>query len=122
MAMLRIDSYSLKTVATLNCSGSLIFGVESETLRSMVQSRKEENIRINLSGVDRIDAAGLGLLVELQVWAREARRTITLLNLSEPVWKMVILTKLYSALEISYSGVPVVNREHDDFERNELIA
>ncbi len=120
--MLRIDTYSLNTVATLNCSGSLIFGVEIETLRSIVQSRKEENIRINLSGIDRIDASGLGLLVELQVWAREERRTVALLNLSEPVWKMVILTKLYVALDISYAGVPVANREHDDFERNELIA
>lgn len=120
--MLHIDTYSLDTVTTLTCSGSLIFGMEVETLRSMVQCRKEENIRINLSGIDRIDASGLGLLVELQVWAREARRTVSLLNLSEPVWRMVILTKLYSALEISYSGTPQLNREPNDFERNALIA
>jgi anti-anti-sigma factor len=120
--MLHIDTYSLSTVTTLSCSGSLIFGMEVETLRSMVQSRREEHIRINLSGIDRIDASGLGLLVELQVWARESRRTVTLVDLSEPVWRMVILTKLYAALEVSYSGVPVINGEHDDFERNELIA
>ncbi len=120
--MLRIDTYSLNTVATLSCSGSLIFGMEVETLRSMVQSRKEKHIRINLSGIDRVDASGLGLLVELQVWAREAGRTVSMVDLSEHVWRMVILTKLYSALEISYSGVPALNREPDDFERNALIA
>ncbi len=98
--MLHIDTYSLSTVTTLSCSGSLIFGMEVETLRSMVQSRREEHIRINLSGIDRIDASGLGLLVELQVWAREERRrTVTFVDLSEPVWRMVILTKLYAALD-----------------------
>lgn len=120
--MLRIDIQSLNTLATLQCTGNLVFGVETETLRSMVQSRREEHIRINLSGVERIDASGLGLLVELQAWARENRRTVTLINLSQDVWRLVILTKLYAALDISYVGGPSLVREHVDFERDQMIA
>ena len=120
--MLRIDIHSSNTVATLCCSGHLSFGVEVEMLRTMVQIRHEEVIRIDLSRVDKIDASGLGLLVELQVWARETRRTVTLIDLSENVWKLVALTKLYSALEISYSGVTAIPRANDDYDERELIA
>jgi len=120
--MLRIDIQSCNTVATLACSGRLVFGVETETLRTMIQSRPEEVLRVDLSGLKNIDAAGLGALVELSVWAREAGRTLTLLDLPENVWRLVIITKLYSALEISYSGVPALDRGSEGFDRDEMIA
>jgi ABC-type transporter Mla MlaB component len=120
--MLRIDIEPLNTVATLYCSGHLIFGVEVEMLRTMVQSRPEQNIRIDLSDVNKIDASGLGLLVELRIWAGEARRTLTLIDLSEHVWRLVILTKLYAALEISYSDVPATGSGSDDYGSHEMIA
>ncbi len=105
--MLRIDIEPMNAGATLYCSGSLVYGVETETLRTVVRSRIEKNVHIDLSEVDRIDASGLGLLVELQLWATETRRTLTFVDLSTAVWKMVILTKLYLPLEISYSDLNV---------------
>lgn len=120
--MLRIDVQSLNSGATLCCAGNLVLGVEIETLRAMVQSRHEANIRIDLSAIEKIDAAGLGLLVELQAWAREHRRHLSFVELSEPVWCLVVLTKLYHALEISYPGVPECCHESINFDRNEMIA
>jgi anti-anti-sigma factor len=120
--MLRIDIRSLNPIVTLHCSGNLIFGVEAETLRTMVQNRHERTIRVDLSAVDRIDASGLGLLVELQIWARETRRELTFVDLSEAVWRMVILTQLYSELDISYSGVPSLVGERDRCNRSAMIA
>ena len=120
--MLRIAIQSLRGVATLNCSGRLIFGVEVEMLRTMAQARQEENIRINLSGVDKIDASGLGLLVELQGWAHETRRSLTLVDLSEPVWRLVILTKLCAALDITYSDVPAISGKDSEYGSRQLIA
>src|SRR5208283_4968996 len=117
--MLRIAIQSVHGVATLYCSGRLIFGVEVEMLRTMVQARREENIRINLSDVNRIDASGLGLLVELQNWARDTRRALTLVDLSEHVWRLVILTKLCAALDIMYSDVPAINGEENEYGRRE---
>ena len=117
--MLRIDMQSANSIATLICTGRLVLGVETETLRTMVQSRKEKHICVDLSAVDKIDASGLGLLVELQVWAHDAGRTLTFANLSEDVWRLVIITKLYDSLEISEADVPELS---NNFGRNELIA
>src|ERR1035438_1899053 len=121
--MLRIDIQSWNDVATLNCSGRIIFGVEAEMLRTMVLSRPEACVRINLAQVEQIDASGLGLLVELQNWASSTRRSFTLLDLSEPVWILVILTKLCGSLEISYSDVAWdFEREEDEWGQRKLIA
>jgi anti-anti-sigma factor len=120
--MLRIEIQSMNTMATLYCSGRLIYGVETEMLRTMTQSRPEENLRIDLSRVEAIDASGLGLLVELQNWAEENRRTLTLVDLSENVWRLIILTKLYASLEISYSDVPALSSENGDYGEREMIA
>ena len=101
--MLRIDIQTSNHVATLYCAGRLAYGVEVEMLRTMVQSRPEANVFIDLWAVHSIDAAGLGLLVELQNWAARMQRTLTLLDLSEHVWRLVILTPPASMrpLEIS---------------------
>jgi ABC-type transporter Mla MlaB component len=120
--MLRIDIESSSTSKTLRCAGRLVYGIETEMLRGMAHSRQEENLRIDLSGVERIDASGLGLLVELQVWARETRRNLTLIDLSAQVWRYVILTKLYLTLEISYSDVVPVSHVPDAHGRREMIA
>jgi len=119
--MLRIDMQSANSIATLVCTGRLVLGVETEALRTMVQSRKEKDIRVDLSAVDKIDASGLGLLVELQVWGNDGGRTLTFTNLSEDVWRLVIITKLYDSLEISDANIPEFNQQQD-FDRDELIA
>ena len=120
--MLRIEIASSNNYATLICFGRLTLGLEIETLRSVAQSRHEEHIRIDLSAVDKIDASGLGLLVELQAWANQNRRTITLIDLSDNVWRLVVLTKLYGALEISCSDATALNCNGDNLERDEMIA
>lgn len=120
--MLRIEIGSSNTCVTLVCFGQLTLGVELDTLRSIAQSRHEEHIRIDLSAVDKIDAAGLGLLVELQAWANQNRRTVTLVDLSDNVWRLVVLTKLYGTLEISSSDATALHCNGDNLERDEMIA
>jgi anti-anti-sigma regulatory factor len=120
--MLRIDTQTLNTVATFYCSGSLVWGVETETLRLMTHTRHEQYIRIDLSHVHKIDASGLGLLVELQAWACENHRRLTFVELSDEIWRLVIITKLFAALDISYADVPPLLRDAADLEPNEMIA
>jgi len=119
--MLRIEIQSRHGMAILHCSGRVVFGVEVEMLRSMAMARAEACVRIDLSHVEKIDATGLGLLVELQTWARAKRRNLTYLDPSEHVWRLIILTKLYNSLEISYSDVLQFSGI-DDCGRQELIA
>jgi anti-anti-sigma factor len=120
--MLRIDIQSSDRLATLYCAGRLIYGVEVEMLRNMVQSRPETDLRIDLSGVHGIDAAGVGLLVELQNWAAKTERTLTFVDLSEEVWRMLILTKLCASLEVSYSDLIALDTAADECDRRQLIA
>lgn len=120
--MLRIDVHSSHPLATLYCSGNLVLGLEAETLRSVVQARHEPELRLNLSGLDKVDASGLGLLVELTVWASQSQRTLTLVDLPDRLWRLVVLTKLYAALQITYSGMPVLSGEPHDHGRSEMIA
>ncbi len=119
--MLRIEIQSLNGAALLRCSGRIVFGVEAEMLRTMVMSRPEGCVRIDLSGVEQIDATGLGLLVELQTWAGTTRRSFTLLDPSQQVWQLIILTKLYDLLDISYSDV-IGPFDESDCGRQEMIA
>jgi anti-anti-sigma regulatory factor len=120
--MLRIDIQSSNHVATLFCEGRIVYGIEVEMLRNMVQSRTENCIRIDLSEVTGIDAAGLGLLVELQNWAAETQRTLTLLDLSVYARRLVILTKLCTILEISYSDLIAHDAEANACDRRQLVA
>ncbi len=120
-SMLRIEIQSLNGAALLGCSGRVVFGVEAEMLRTMVMSRSERCVRIDLSGVEQIDATGLGLLVELQTWAGATRRSLTLLDPSQQVWHLIILTKLYELLDISYSDV-MESFGESDCGRQEMIA
>jgi len=72
--------------------------------------------------VTGIDAAGLGLLVELRNWAAETQRTLTLLDLSVHAWRLVILTKLCTSLEISYSELIPLDAEANACDRRQLVA
>ena len=120
--MLRIGIESWDGVATFRCAGRLVFGVETEMLRTMVQSRPEAGVRINLSRVEQIDASGLGLLVELQNWAESTRRSYTLLDLTERVWRLVIFTKLCAVLNISCSDDPDIFGKSEECGQRELVA
>ena len=117
--MLRIDMQSANSIATLVCSGRLVLGVETETLRTMVQSRREKRIRVDLAAVDKIDASGLGLLVELQVWAHDAGRTLTLSNLLRMFGDSSSLPSFTNRWK---SPMPMSPELSNDFGRNELIA
>ncbi len=80
--MLRIDIQSDSRTASLHCSGRIVFGMETETLRSVALARPERTIEIDLARIEALDASGLGLLVELQRWATQDSRTVSFTNAS----------------------------------------
>ena len=99
--MLRVDIQSAPPFVTLICSGRIVLGVEAETLRCMATSRPERHLSLQLSQVHAIDAAGLGLLVELQQWAQSRRGILTIANPSPRVLKLIMLTRLHRVLHLS---------------------
>ncbi|MGC2110944.1 MAG: STAS domain-containing protein [Candidatus Korobacteraceae bacterium] len=99
--MLRVDIQSAPGMVTLRCSGRIVLGVEAETLRCMVTSRAEEVLVLDLRGVHAVDAAGLGLLVELCSWAQRRNSVLAIANPSRRVHKLIAMTRLHSVLRMA---------------------
>lgn len=98
--MLRINIQNQGTQAVLRCSGRIVFGLEVETLRCILKSRRERNLQVDLNSVEAIDACGLGLLVELQHWATHEGRSLSFVNASDFVMNLFVLTGLQHVLSI----------------------
>jgi len=99
--MLRVEVHAVPQAVTLRCLGRLVLGWEVETLRYMAKSRPETCLILDLSGVQTVDAAGLGLLVELYCWALECNKVLTVTNPSTWVSKLVSLTNLHAVFQIA---------------------
>jgi anti-anti-sigma factor len=98
--MLRINIQNQGTTAILHCSGRIVFGLEAETLRSIAKTRTERHLHLDLENVEAIDACGLGLLVELQHWAAREHRSLTFVNASHFVLRLILLTGLQRVLAV----------------------
>jgi anti-anti-sigma factor len=103
--VLTVTNQSFGDVTILRCSGRIVRGYETALLCATVQ-RQERNIILDLSEVDSIDAAGIGLLVTLQA----AGFYLTLMNPTTQVRETLRLTKVDTVLEVTelpYPGVHV---------------
>ncbi len=98
-AVLATGSHNSQQVTLLRCYGRLVHGDGAEALLHAVMSQDENHIVIDLSGVEAIDAAGLGVLVELENWVTSRDGTIQLLNPSQRVREVLETTRLDSVLE-----------------------
>jgi len=99
---LRMSTRNLNGVVIVDCSGRLVFGEESATLRDTVKKLLTQSPRLvlNLNEVSHIDSGGLGTLVSLFTTARNAGGTIKLARLSKRVGDVLQLTKLVTIFEI----------------------
>ena len=102
--MLRIDIHAAHPNVTLRCSGRIVLGLEAETLRCMATSRTENCLTLDLSGIRTLDAAGLGLLVELQCWAKHRKKALRIVKPSACVRRLLALTNLQSVLQVAGSA------------------
>ena len=95
---LRMSTRTLDGVMLVDCSGRIVFGEESATLRDMVKKlvAKNANIVLNLREVNFIDSGGLGTLVSLYTTARNAGGAVKLASLSQRVGDLLQLTKLHT--------------------------
>ena len=94
--MLTVNVQSFGEVPILRCSGRIVRGDESALLCAAVQQQKR-NLILDLTEVDAIDAAGIGLLVTLQA----AGFYLTLMNPTAQVHDTLRVTKLDSIFEIT---------------------
>src|SRR5580658_7834157 len=99
---LRMSTRSLEGVLVVDCSGRLVFGEESASLRDMVKKLLSESpmLVMNLREVNHIDSGGLGTLVSLYTTARNAGGAVKLASLSQRVGDLLQVTKLLTIFEV----------------------
>jgi anti-sigma B factor antagonist len=99
---LRMSTRSMHGVLIVDCSGRVVFGEESATLRDIVKKLLAENpnVVMNLREVNYIDSGGLGTLVSLYTSARSAGGAVKLASLSQRVGDLLQVTKLLTIFEV----------------------
>ena len=98
---LKISSKTVSGVMVVYCSGRIVFGDETASLRETVKNLLGENLQLvlNLGGVSYIDSGGLGTLVGLYTSAKAAGGNVKLANLTQRVRDQLVLTKLVTVFE-----------------------
>ena len=98
---LKISNKTANGVMVVYCSGRIVFGDETASLRETVKNLMAENrqLVLNLGGVSYIDSGGLGTLVGLYTSARGQQGDIRLANLTQRVRDQLQITKLVTVFE-----------------------
>ncbi len=99
---LKLSTRTVDGILVVDCSGRIIFGEESaslrDTLRDLIPQHKK--IVLNLGGVTYIDSGGLGTLVALYTSARNGGSSIKLANLTQRVGDLLQVTKLLTVFDV----------------------
>jgi anti-anti-sigma factor len=99
--MMLIKAKSFGDTTVLECTGALLAGDEASALkRSALAASTSSILILDLSCVEKIDGAGLGVLAFLQGWTRSAGIRLRIADPSPRVLKILDLTKLTAVLDI----------------------
>ncbi len=106
--MLKVHARNLGNTAFLCMQGQIVSG-ETETLRNAVRLHSEaqsdvSTVVLDLSQVSRVDAGGLGVMLELRAQVQSKGIGFKLMNVSKLVGKVLEVTRLNSVFEVT-SGV-----------------
>ena len=99
---LKMSTRSVQGVVVVDCSGRLVFGEESASLRDNVKKLLAQSPRavLNLRELNNVDSGGLGTLVSLYTTARRAGGAVKFASPSRRVGDLFQLTKLITVFEV----------------------
>jgi anti-sigma B factor antagonist len=99
---LAVESRFCGTVFVARCAGRILSGEESQSLEETLNRGLREFTRVvlNLADVDRIDSAGMGLLVRFLWHIRNRRGDMRLAAPSPFVTRLLDMTKLSTVFSI----------------------
>ncbi|HLK32750.1 MAG TPA: STAS domain-containing protein [Terriglobales bacterium] len=99
--MLTINVQRIANTAVLRCTGRMVVGQGLDTLRDAVLCEMDKgSIVLDLAGVERIDAGGLGMLVFLHTCVNGLGSELKLIAPSPAVAEVLALTRLDSVLTL----------------------
>jgi anti-sigma B factor antagonist len=99
---LRMSTRTVDGVMVVDCSGRIVFGEESASLRDIVKKllAHSPKVVLNLHDVTHVDSGGLGTLVSLYTTARNAGGALKLARLNQRVGDLLQLTKLLTIFDV----------------------
>lgn len=102
---LSLNTREVGDVTIVCCSGRIVAGGETETLRKHVSELLPDrrNVVLHLGKVVFIDSSGLGMLVRLLTSTRHARGDLKLCNLPESIHKILQMTSLINLFDTDES-------------------
>lgn len=104
--MLKVYGKTLGDSLTLCLQGQLVTAA-TETLREMVfADLNVASVVLDFARVSRIDAGGLGLLLELRQYALSKGKKFKLMNVTKLVQQVLEISCLASVFDILPSGAP----------------
>jgi anti-sigma B factor antagonist len=109
---LEIQQREKEGIVILDISGPLTVGEAASTLRErlrQVMAAGQQNVILNLQGVDYIDSTGLGAMVICFTSLRKAGGKLVLLRLIRRHVELLVLTKLSTVFEIFDDEQDAVN-------------
>jgi anti-sigma B factor antagonist len=112
---LTLDTREVGRVTIVHCTGRIVAGAESESLRAHATwlLRDHRNIILHLGDVEFIDSSGLGTMVRILTSTRQAHGELKLCNVPENVRKVLELshlTKLFDAQDSEEAAVAAFYR------------
>ena len=99
---LSLETRVAEDVTVICCQGRIAYGIEAAALSGEVAelARQTRRVVIDLSGVEMIDAAGLGALISVVMTAQASQCSIKLAAPSNRIRQLLELTKLASVFEL----------------------
>ena len=98
--MLKITVQNLGDTSVVRCHGRIVAGDAGSILRNAILSQRHSRMLvIDLAQVERIDAAGLGVLLGLQKSARSSAIMFKLMNATKRIEEILELTHLQRVFE-----------------------
>ena len=112
---LSLETRVTEDVAVICCKGRIAYGIEAAALASEIAELAPQTRRvvIDLSGVELIDAAGLGALISIALTAQARHCSIKLAAPNNLIRQLLELTKLTSVFELypTLDAATVASRE-----------
>jgi anti-anti-sigma factor len=117
--MLQVHTRKAGNVAVLCLDGKIVRG-ETDALRRAVLAQTDASVIVlDLVRVNTVDAAGLGIMLELREHTESRGTELRLRNVSQLVKRILEITRLDSVFEISgnvQTDVAIHRRPHTVFE------
>jgi anti-sigma B factor antagonist len=99
---LSLETRVTEEVAVIRCKGRIAYGIEAAALSGEIAelAPQPRRVVIDLSGVEMIDAAGLGALISLALTAQASQCSVKLAGPGNLIRQLLKLTKLTSVFEV----------------------